>query len=109
MRHAKQFIIIFFVSMAVLGILGAFSANTYMNVIRKSTDNTIIRIISNVCEMYPDITNVEIVKILNDKSDDFYTVDMLRHYGITENEWSILKNEEMKHTLVVSNVLFFLL
>ena len=109
MRHAKKFIIIFFVSMAVLGILGAFSANTYMNVIRKSTDNTIIRIISNVCEMYPDITNVEIVKILNDKSDDFYTVDMLRHYGITENEWSILKNEEMKHTLVVSNVLFFLL
>ena len=37
MRHAKKFIIIFFVSMAVLGILGAFSANTYMNVIRKST------------------------------------------------------------------------
>ena len=74
MRHAKKFIIIFFVSMAVLGILGAFSANTYMNVIRKSTDNTIIRIISNVCEMYPDITNVEMHEMPVDSREKGFNI-----------------------------------
>ncbi len=109
MRHTKKFIMIFFVAMTVFGILGAVSANIYMDYVRKTTDNKLIRIINNVREEYPDVTDVEIAKILNDKTDDVYTVEMLKHYGISEDKWLVLTNQELKSKAVVNNVLLFLL
>ena len=109
MRHTKKFIMIFFVAMTVFGILGAVSANIYMDYVRKTTDNKLIRIINNVREEYPDVTDIEIIKILNDKTDDVYTVAMLKHYGISEDEWLVLANREIKSKAVVNNVLLFLL
>lgn len=109
MRHTKKFIMIFFAAMTVFGILGAVSANIYMAHVRKTTDNKLIRIINNVREEYPDVTDIEIIKILNDKTDDVYTVEMLKHYGISEDEWLVLANRETKSKAVVNNVLLFLL
>ena len=101
----KQYIIsTFIVSICLFVLFLAFNIyeyKTYTN----NFNNKIGAIISVIKDKYPEITDKEIVEIIN--SDEFETNDFFTKYGIDINNKSILiKNDKDYHIFLVINMSF---
>ncbi len=95
--------------MVIFAVLGSVSAGIYMNSVRQNDNAAILHIITAIRQKYPAVSEIDIVKILNDKTDDSGTQQMLKKYGISENDWIFPKNETVQFAAVINNVLLFML
>ena len=101
----KQYIISTFIVSICLFVLflalNIYEYKTYTN----NFNNKIGAIINVIKDKYPEITDKEIVEIIN--SDEFETNDFFTKYGIDINNKSILiKNDKDYHIFLVINMSF---
>lgn len=78
----------------------------------KKIDNVFINLISSIREEYPEVSEEDIIKSLNEKSNSSYinnesTEEMLSHYGI--NNTLIEEVENKKYSSIKYNILIILL
>lgn len=103
----KQYFITTFIvsicSSLLFLVLNIYEYNTYT----KNFNNKIGAIINVIKDKYPEITDKEIITILN--SDEFESDDFFIKYGIDVNNESILLNNNLSyHIFLVLNMAFLL-
>ena len=101
----KQYIIsTLIVSICLFVLFLALNIYEY-NIYTKNFNNKIGAIINIIKDKYPEITNKEIVEIIN--SDKFENNDFFNKYGIDINNKSVLiKNDKDYHKFLVINMSF---
>ena len=105
-HYIKYIIISLIVSLLIIlsySVIHIFEYRTYIN----NYNNNINSIVNNVKEKYPDITDTEIISILNDNNKD--TNNIFDEYGIDlKKESAILVNEKSKNIFLIINIVFIL-
>lgn len=93
MKRNTKFLLLFLAAVMLFSAVSAVVSSITLSQIRTATNDTVTQIIANVCEKHPDITEDEIIKILNSKEDTNKTRELLKRYGITNEDWLTNKNE----------------
>ncbi len=106
-RLKQYFISTFVVSICLFVLflaLNIYEYHTYTN----NFNNKIGAIINVIKDKYPEITDKEIITILN--SDNFESNDFFTKYGIDINNRSVLlKNDKDYHTFLIINMSFLII
>ena len=106
-RLKQYFISTFIVSICLFVLflaLNIYEYHTYTN----NFNNKIGAIINVLKDDYPELTDEEIIKILN--SDEFESNDFFTKYGIdVDNKSILLNNEKSYHTFLIVNMSFLIL
>ena len=93
-------VILVFIIISIITNISLYSSYT------KRVNNNILNIIGVVKENYPDVTDDEIIKILNNQNNYFHS---LEKYGITSDDIFMLENTRVIYTVfIISNVLLIL-
>lgn len=93
MKRNTKFLLLFLAAVMLFSAVSAVVSSITLSEIRTATNDTVTQIIANVCEKHPDITEDEIIKILNSKEDTNKTRELLKRYGITDEDWITHRNE----------------
>ncbi len=106
-RLKQYFISTFIISICLFVLflaLNIYEYHTYTN----NFNNKIGAIINVIKDKYPEITDKEIITILN--SDNFESNDFFTKYGIDINNRSVLlKNDKDYHTFLIINMSFLII
>ncbi len=97
MKRSLKYFALFSVMSLILSVCCAAAAVTGASLVEQSDRTALIRIISNIRKNYPDVTDEDIAVILNDDhlTDDVNDKkDLLRKYGITEEDPFVYNNEK---------------
>ncbi len=97
MKRKNKFIILSLVVCVFFGVLCCVVCSTILGNIRIKHDEDTLSVIAAVREKYPQLTNEEIVDILNYNGDTDATRDMLSGYGIDINDGAIFIREKNDH------------
>ena len=93
MKRNSKFLLLFLAAVVLFSAVSAVVSSITLSEIRATTNATLTQIIANVCEKYPDIAEDEIIKILDGKADTAKTKELLKRYGITDEDWITYQNE----------------
>ena len=96
----KTFFIVWIVIIITFFIISFVEYNSYVKITNNFTNN----IISEVVKNYPDVTEEEIIDIIN--STDNETSDILTSFGIDINSMGVLKsiNDNFYHNLISNSI-----
>lgn len=70
---------------------------------QKEIDATVYLLIQQIKDAYPDAKEEEIIKVLNNKESKTFNKDILKRYGITENETLIKTLEKQEKAMIKNN------
>lgn len=93
MKRNTKFLLLFLAAVMLFSAVSAVVSSITLSEIRTATNDTVTQIIANVCEKHPDINEDDIIKILDNKSDTTKTKELLKRYGITDEDWITHRNE----------------
>lgn len=93
MKRNSKFLLLFLAAVVLFSAVSAVVSSITLSEIRTTTNDTVTQIIANVTEKHPDITEDEIIKILDGKTDTAKTKELLKRYGITDEDWITHRNE----------------
>ncbi len=101
----KHFIIVWIVVVITFFIISFVEYNSYV----KITNNFTSSIITTVVEKYPDVTEEEIIEIIN--SSDNEASDILASFGIDINSMGVLKsiNDNFYRNLIINSIVLLLI
>ena len=101
----KHFIILWIVVVIIFFIISFVEYNSYVRITNNFTNN----IISTVVENYPDVTEEEIVEIIN--SSDNEASDILASFGIDINSMGVLKsiNDNFYCNLIINSIVLLVI
>ena len=101
----KHFIIVWIVVVITFFIISFVEYNSYV----KITNNFTSSIISTVVEKYPDVTEEEIIEIIN--SSDNEASDILASFGIDINSMGVLKsiNDNFYRNLIINSIVLLVI
>lgn len=92
-----------FICIIIFGIITAQQNNVYSNKINKNLGG----IVDTILEKYPNVTEEEIIEILNSQEIES---DTLKKYGITDSEIAILSiKENTKSNIYINTIIIILL
>lgn len=103
-KENKKLIIISLIFFIVLSLLILIERNYYQNKTQKEINNYTNNIINTVIEKYPNITEVELIELLNNNTDK--TLDYSK-YGIDNNDYLIdnLNNLNKNNNIIVISII----
>ncbi|MGI6072681.1 MAG: sensor histidine kinase [Lachnospiraceae bacterium] len=103
----KKYLIISLIASLIL-VICFFLLNRYQqNQYRVNFNNKIEAIVSLIKEDYPDLSEMDIIKILN--SDEVGEKDIFSKYGIDINKESVvLKNDRLNDKYIIANIIFII-
>ncbi len=101
----KHFIIVWIVVVIIFFIISFVEYNSYVRITNNFTNN----IISTVVENYPDVTEEEIIEIIN--SSDNEASDILASFGIDINSMGVLKsiNDNFYRNLIINSIVLLII
>lgn len=101
----KHFIIVWIVVVITFFIISFVDYNSYVRITNNFTNN----IISEVVKNYPDVTEEEIVEIIN--SSDNEASDILASFGIDINSMGVLKsiNDNFYRNLIINSIVLLVI
>lgn len=101
----KHFIIVWIVVVITFFIISFVEYNSYV----KITNNFTSSIITTVVEKYPDVTEEEIIEIIN--SSDNEASDILASFGIDINSMGVLKsiNDNFYRNLIINSIVLLVI
>lgn len=70
---------------------------------QKEIDATVYLLIQQIKDAYPDAKEEEIIKVLNNKESKTFNKDILKRYGITEDETLIKTLEKQEKAMIKNN------
>ncbi|MCQ4022609.1 MULTISPECIES: HAMP domain-containing sensor histidine kinase [unclassified Ruminococcus] len=104
MKRSHKFIIAFLVLTVIFSFLTAAVTAFQLDKIRAASNEGVLRAISAVKQICPDISDTEIAKILNGKEYDKSLVDSLKAYGISlDDDWAVYQNRVIAQKVVTLN------
>lgn len=104
MKRSQKFLVIFLVLTAVFSAVTAAVSAFELERIKQNTNKAVVRIIENVKEKYPEISDRELAEILNDKSEKRLNESSLEKYGINlDDDWAVYKNSGTSAFIIISN------
>lgn len=101
----KHFIIVWIVVVIIFFIISFVEYNSYVRITNNFTNN----IISEVVKNYPDVTEEEIIEIIN--SFDNEASDILASFGIDINSMGVLKsiNDNFYRNLIINSIVLLII
>lgn len=107
MNRSKFYVILFTVITIIFTVIGIFVTQFGLNNIRNSTNRSVEGIINVLVEKYPDISETEIIEILNGKTDTVSAEKLLKAYGISLDDCVVYENgqEFNKAVLLIAVVI----
>lgn len=101
----KTFFIVWIVVVITFFIISFVAYNSYVRITNNFTNN----IISEVVKNYPDVTEEEIIDIIN--STDNETSDILASFGIDINSMGVLKsiNDNFYRNLIINSIVLLVI
>ncbi len=101
----KHFIIVWIVVVIIFFIISFVEYNSYVRITNNFTNN----IISEVVKNYPDVTEEEIIEIIN--SSDNEASDILASFGIDINSMGVLKsiNDNFYRNLIINSIMLLVI
>lgn len=93
MKRSTKLIIICLIFTVCISFAAGIVTTIALDSMKKEEYQTFCGIISAVREKYPEISDDEIIAVLNEKTVDNDSVRFLRSYGITDDDWASLNNE----------------
>lgn len=101
MKTEKRFVIAFAAVTVVCCALCVFCSVLMLNHLRQSNNAAVTQLIANLRTHEPDITDTEIMQILNAKENTLDAEKWLHSYGVSEDDWTVKNNRE-DSTMVVA-------
>ena len=101
----KHFIILWIVVVIIFFIISFVEYNSYVRITNNFTNNIISTLVNN----YPDVTEEEIVEIIN--SSDNEASDILASFGIDINSMGVLKsiNDNFCRNLIINSIVLLVI
>lgn len=101
----KHFIIVWIVVVIIFFIISFVEYNSYVRITNNFTNN----IISEVVKNYPDVTEEEIIEIIN--SSDNEASDILASFGIDINSMGVLEsiNDNFYRNLIINSIVLLVI
>lgn len=104
-KDRKHIRLLLFVSL-VMVIVFAFITKYEYKKYRENTNSVISKIINNVKEKYPDVSDEELIEIIDGDTD--YDSDMLGKIGIKKDDDIILNNKKLTRKFIIFNAFVIL-
>ncbi len=102
MKTTNKFLVCFLALTAVFSAIFAGVTAFKLNAIKQTSNEAISKIIVNIKEQNPQISNDEIAKIINGRANGENIDSLLREYGIdADKDWIIYENETNSLNLIV--------
>ena len=92
MKASSKIIIICLIMTLLISLCARIIVTVLLDNVKKEEYNTFSKIVSDIREKYPDVSEEEIISILNSESADSKTTGLLRSYGITDDDWVAVNN-----------------
>ena len=89
MKAEKRFVILFAAVIAACCALCVFCSAMTLRYLRQGNNAAVTQLIANLRAHEPDITDAEIMQILNAEENTLDTEKQLRTYGVTEDDWTV--------------------
>ena len=103
MKKTKFIILILILLIIAVGVNSVILNNSY-NLQIQAYNESVYELIGVIKENYPDISDEEIISMLNGKDNNTYLEigkELAQKYGITENDSAIVKLEEAKSNTII--------
>ena len=100
MKKTKFIILILILLIIAVGVNSVILNNSY-NLQIQAYNESVYELIGVIKENYPDISDEEIIKILNNNTNSAFGKELAQKYGITENDPAILKLEEIQNNTII--------
>ena len=103
MKKTKFIILILILLILAVGTNAIILSNSY-NLQVQAYNESVYELIGVIKENYPDISDEEIISMLNGKDNNTYLEigkELAQKYGITENDSAIVKLEEAKSNTII--------
>ena len=101
MKASSKIIIICLIMTLLISLCARIIVTVLLDNVKKEEYNTFSKIVSDIREKYPDVSEEEIIGILNSESADSETTGLLRSYGITDNDWIAVNNTRTSFSVSV--------
>ena len=102
----RKLIIVILAASIIMGLISALITNYEYKKYKQNTNQVIGEVVNSVKEKYPDVTNDEIIEILNGKSD--YDTDFFEKYGINQKDDLVFENYKLAKIFMVIDIAFFI-
>ncbi len=89
MRTEKRLVLFFAAAVAVCCVLSVLYSFLSLNALRDNNNRAVVQLVSNIRAHEPEITDAEIMQILNDEASTIDTEKTLRAFGITGDDWTV--------------------
>lgn len=104
MKRSQKFLVLFLVLTAVFSAVFAVTSCFELEKIRDNTNKAAAQILGAVQSEYPEVSQRELAKILNDDTDTNDYNGSLEKYGIDlENDWAVYKNYGVSRSVTAIN------
>ena len=100
MKKTKFFILILILLILAVGVNGVILNNSYNQQIQAYNEQ-VYALIGTIKQNYPEVSDEEIIKILNNNTNSAFGKELAQKYGITENDHAILKLEEIQNNTII--------
>ena len=103
MKKTKFIILILILLIIAVGVNSVILNNSY-NLQIQAYNESVYELIGVIKENYPDISDEEIISMLNGKDNNTYLEigkELAQKYGITENDSAIVKLEETQNNTII--------
>ena len=100
MRTEKRFILFFAAATAICCVLCVFCSVLSLNRMRDNNNQAVIQLISNIRAHDNEITDVEIMQILNANANTLDTEKMLYSFGISKTDWTVKISQTDSMTVI---------
>ena len=109
MKTEKRFVILFAAVIAACCALCVICTVMTLSHLRQGNNAAVTQLIANLRAHEPDITDAEIMQILNAEENTLDTEKLLRTYGVTEDDWTVKSSRtDSAATVAVSSVVCLL-
>ena len=102
MKTEKRFVIAFAAVVAACCVLCVVCAALSLHHLRQNNNAAVTQLIANLRAHAPDITDAEIMQILNAEENTHDAEKLLRSYGISEDKWAV-KSSQADSAMVVAS------
>ncbi len=102
MKRSNKLILICLIFTVVISFAAGIITTVMLDSVKNEEYDTFCRIISAVREKNDDISGQEIIEILNTNETDEESVQLLRSYGITKEDWTVFSNKSKSLQIGVS-------
>ena len=100
MKKTKFFILILILLILAVGVNSVILNNSYNQQIQAYNEQ-VYALIGTIKQNYPEVSDEEIIKILNNNTNSAFGKELAQKYGITENDPAILKLEEIQNNTII--------